>query len=50
MDGVTADSFEYRIRINGNNATTGLQSLYTFPNNPLVNGYVIRSGDRIYLR
>jgi RHS repeat-associated protein len=45
-----ADTYEYRIRINGNNATTGLQSRYTFPNNPQVNGYVIRSGDRIYLR
>ena len=45
-----ADSFEYRIRINGNNGSAGLQSRYTFPNNPLVNGYVIRSGDRIYLR
>jgi hypothetical protein len=45
-----ADSYEYRIRINGNNGSAGLQSRYTFPNNPQVNGYVIRSGDRIYLR
>ena len=45
-----ADSYEYRIRINGNNGSAGLQSRYTFPNNPQVNGYVIRAGDRIYLR